>query len=370
MSDTTRNPNPELRPLSLIAELTHRCPLHCLYCSNPIELRKAAEELTTEDWKRVFQQAAALGVLQLSLTGGEPLLRKDLAELIASGREAGLYVNMITSGVGLSEEHLTKLVDAGLEHLQLSFQDIDEGSANTIAGTKAHALKLALAPVIRKFPVAFTVNLVVHRMNLDRLEQFIAMAEELSPDRLEIAHVQYYGWALKNRSMLMPTEKQVHDSLEIVANAKERLRGKIQLESVFPDYFASFPKACVGGWGRQMMLIDPVGSALPCHAAAIIPNMAFDSVREHELGWIWKESSAFQRFRGDGWMPDTCLECPRKEIDFGGCRCQAFLLTGDAQAIDPVCRYSPSHDLLKTLRNEREELFPTWRGQPAEHRNR
>ena len=226
MSITPSAPNSTPRPLSLIAELTHRCPLHCLYCSNPIEMRKAADELTTEDWERVFREAAALGVLQLSLTGGEPLVRKDLAELIASGRKAGLYVNMITSGVGLTEERLAELVEAGLEHLQLSFQDLDEASANYIAGTKAHAIKLALAPVIRKFPLAFTVNLVVHRMNLDRLEQFIAMAEELGPDRLEIAHVQYYGWALKNRSMLMPTEKQVHRVLGNRGEGKGAIAGK------------------------------------------------------------------------------------------------------------------------------------------------
>lgn len=349
------------RPLSLIAELTHRCPLHCLYCSNPIEMKKAADELTTEDWKRVFYEAGALGILQLNLTGGEPLLRKDLAELIASGRKAGLYVNMITSGVGLTEGRLAQLVEAGLDHLQLSFQDLEESAANHVAGTKAHAIKLALASIIRKFPLAFTVNLVVHRMNLDRLEQFIAMAEELGPDRLEIAHVQYYGWALKNRSLLMPTEEQVHTSLEIVARAKVRLHGKIKLESVFPDYFGSFPKACVGGWGRQMILIDPVGNALPCHAAAVIPNLEFDNVRVHDLGWLWSESSAFQCFRGDGWMPQTCRECPRKEIDFGGCRCQAYLLTGDANAIDPVCRYSPSHGMLETLRTMGTDPIPIWR---------
>jgi pyrroloquinoline quinone biosynthesis protein E len=324
-------------------------------------MRKAAEELTTDEWERVFREAAALGVLQLSLTGGEPLVRKDLAELIASGRKSGLYVNMITSGIGLTEERLAQLVEAGLDHLQLSFQDLDEVSANYISGTKAHAIKLALAPVIRKFSLAFTVNLVVHRMNLDRLEQFIAMCEELGPDRLEIAHVQYYGWALKNRSMLMPTEKQVHRSLEIVANAKERLQGKIKLESVLPDYFGSFPKACVGGWGRQMMLIDPAGRALPCHAAAVIPDIEFDNVRAHDLGWLWTESRAFQRFRGDKWMPETCRECSRKEIDFGGCRCQAYLLTGDANAIDPVCRYSPSHGLLRTLRTVEAEPMPIWR---------
>lgn len=361
MSVTPSAPSPVLSPLSLIAELTHRCPLHCLYCSNPIEMRKAAEELTTEDWQRVFQEAAAMGVLQLNLTGGEPLARRDLAELIASGRKAGLYVNMITSGLGLNEERLAELVEAGLDHLQLSFQDLDEASANYIAGTRAHAIKLALAPVIRKFPLAFTVNLVVHRMNLDRLEQFIAMAEQLGPDRLEIAHVQYYGWALKNRSMLMPTEMQVHHSLEVVAKAKERLRGKIQLESVVPDYFGSFPKACVGGWGRQMILIDPAGNVLPCHAAGVIPNLQFENVRVHDLGWIWRESSAFQCFRGEAWMPETCLNCPRREIDFGGCRCQAYLLTGDAQAIDPVCRYSPSHGLLETLRTSAADPLPIWR---------
>jgi len=349
-------------PLSLIAELTHRCPLHCLYCSNPLEMQRAESELSTGDWKRVFQQAAQMGVLHLHLTGGEPLARKDLPELIRAGRDAGLYINMITSGVGLTEERLATLVEAGLEHLQLSFQDLDEVSANHIAGTRAHAIKLALVPVLKKFHLAFTINLVVHRMNLDRLEEFIALAEDLHPDRLEIAHVQYYGWALKNRSLLMPTEEQVQRSLPIVEAAKQRLKGKIHLEAVFPDYFGSFPKACVGGWGRQMMLIDPAGQALPCHSAAIIPGLSFDNVHEHDLEWIWKSSSAFQRFRGDEWMSPTCLACPRKERDFGGCRCQAFLMTGDPDAIDPVCSYSPHHDLLLGLRVSDPEVLPIWRG--------
>ena len=291
------------KPFSLIAEVTHRCPLHCLYCSNPIELQRAAAELSTEDWKRVFEEAAELGILHVHLTGGEPLARKDLPELIAAARAAGLYVNMITSGVSLSEERLATLVQAGLEHLQLSFQDIEEVSANHIAGTRSHSLKLALVPVLKRFPLAFTVNLVVHRMNLDRLEAFIGLAEELAPDRLEIAHVQYYGWALRNRSLLMPTREQVDRSIPIVAAAKQRLKGKIHLEAVFPDYYASFPKACVGGWGQQMMLIDPVGQAMPCHAAAVIPGLEFDNVREHALGWIWQASPAFNRFRGDRWKP-------------------------------------------------------------------
>lgn len=351
------------KPLSLIAEVTHRCPLHCLYCSNPLELQRAEDELSTEDWKRVFRQAAGMGIMHLHLTGGEPLARKDLKELIGAARDTGLYVNMITSGVGLTRERLAELVDAGLEHLQLSFQDLEEASANHIAGTRAHALKLALVPVLKEFPLAFTVNLVVHRMNLDRLEAFIELAEELAPDRLEIAHVQYYGWALKNRSLLMPTQEQVDRSLPIIEAAKARLKGKIHLEAVFPDYFGSFPKACVGGWGQQMMLIDPVGQALPCHSAAIIPGLHFDNVREHDLSWIWESSSAFERFRGDAWMSETCLACPRKEKDFGGCRCQAFLLTGDAEAIDPVCKYSPEHELLQVLRTTSAEVLPIWRDQ-------
>jgi len=358
---TTAALSSSFKPFSLIAEVTHRCPLHCLYCSNPLELQRTEQELTTADWVRVFEQAAQLGMLHVHLTGGEPLARKDLPQLIGAARAAGLYVNMITSGIGLSAERLATLVDAGLEHLQLSFQDIDEASANHIAGSRVHALKLALVPILKRFPLAFTVNLVVHRMNLDRLGAFIALAEELAPDRLEIAHVQYYGWALKNRSLLMPTQEQVDRSIPIVEAAKARLKGKIHLEAVFPDYYANFPKACVGGWGRQMMLIDPTGQAMPCHAAAVIPGLRFDSVREHDLAWLWRDSPAFNRFRGDAWMPETCLACPRKERDFGGCRCQAFLLTGDDEAIDPVCGFSPHHSLLQTLRAATPELLPVWR---------
>jgi pyrroloquinoline quinone biosynthesis protein E len=360
METTSQNALP--KPFSLIAELTHRCPLHCLYCSNPLEMQRQQEELTTEDWTRVFRQASALGMLHLHLTGGEPLARPDLPELMAAGRSAGLYVNMITSGIGLTEQRLAILVAAGLDHIQLSFQDLEETSANHIAGTRAHAHKLALFPILKKFPVATTINLVVHRMNLDHLEAFIQLAEDLGPDRLEIAHVQYYGWALKNRALLMPTAEQVQRSLPIVEAARERLRGRIHLEAVFPDYFGNYPKACVGGWGRQMMLIDPAGQAMPCHAAAVIPGLHFDNVREHDLAWLWTSSPAFNRFRGDAWMSPTCLECPRKELDFGGCRCQAFLLTGDAEAIDPVCMYSPHHSELATLRQSDPAQLPIWRG--------
>src|SRR5713101_7728881 len=343
-------------PLALIAEITHRCPLHCVYCSNPLELTSRKEELVTADWLRVFGEAAALGVLHLHLTGGEPLARPDLAELIEGARKSGLYTNLITSGIGLSRERLTQLVEAGLDHIQLSFQDSSEGPANWIAGARAHAHKIELAGWIREHQnaqqigerrIAFTVNLVVHRQNIGHLEEMVAALEALHPDRMEIAHAQYYGWALQNRSALLPTRSQLDRAVAVVAAAEERLRGKVRIDSVIPDYHARFPKACMGGWGRQLMLIDPAGRALPCHAAGVIPVMRFDNVREQKLDWIWQSSEAFQKFRGEDWMPEPCRSCDRRTIDFGGCRCQAFLLTGDAGATDPVCELAPLHHLVE-----------------------
>ncbi len=334
-------------PLALIAEITHRCPLHCVYCSNPLEMQKAAVELPTEDWLRVFREAAKLGVLHLHLTGGEPLARTDLRELIVGARAPGLYVNLITSGIGLTEPRLAALVEAGLEHIQLSFQDSREAEANEFAGTRTHALKLQLSRIIRKFKIAFTVNVVVHRQNLDHLPDIIAMGEELGPDRLEIANVQYYGWALRNRDLLLPTRQQVEQSQRTVAEAEERLRGRMRIDFTAPDYYARYPKACMGGWGRRLLLLDPAGQVLPCHAAGVIPGMQFDNVREHSLDWIWRESEAFQRFRGEDWMPEPCRSCDRRTEDFGGCRCQAFLLTGDAAATDPVCTLAPTHNIVE-----------------------
>lgn len=334
-------------PLALIAEITHRCPLHCVYCSNPLELTSRAEELATADWLRVFAEAAALGVLHLHLTGGEPLARPDLAEMIAGARQSRLYTNLITSGIGLSRERLQQLVDSGLDHIQLSFQDSEEPAANWIAGARAHAHKIELAEWIRQHRIAFTVNLVVHRQNIDHLEQMIGALEALHPDRMEIAHAQYYGWALKNRSALLPSRAQLDRALAAVAAAEERMRGRVRIDMVVPDYHARFPKACMGGWGRQLMLIDPAGRALPCHAAGVIPGMRFDSVREHTLDWIWQRSEAFQKFRGEEWMPEPCRSCDRRKEDFGGCRCQAFLLTGDAMATDPVCELAPLHKLVE-----------------------
>jgi len=333
--------------LALIAEVTHRCPLHCVYCSNPLQMASAKSELSTDDWIRVFQQASKLGVLHLHLTGGEPLARPDLAQLISAASKAGLYTNLITSGLGLNETRLRELIAAGLDHIQLSFQDAREDSADWIAGTKAHARKVELSRIIKKQRVAFTANLVVHRQNLDHLDETIRFLETLQPDRMEIAHVQYYGWALQNRAALMPTREQVDKALLVVAEAQKRTTGKIRIDSIVPDYYARYPKACMGGWGRQLILIDPEGRALPCHAAGVIPGLGFDNVKDHALEWIWNESPAFQKFRGEDWMPDPCRSCDRRKEDFGGCRCQAMLLLGNAAATDPACHLSPNHHVME-----------------------
>jgi pyrroloquinoline quinone biosynthesis protein E len=333
-------------PLALIAELTHRCPLHCVYCSNPLELAAANSELKTADWRRVFAEAGEMGMLHLHLTGGEPLARADLEELVACAREAKLYTNLITSGLGLSRERLSRLLEAGLDHIQLSFQEAQADRADAIAGTKSHALKVQLAAWIREHGLAFTTNLVVHRQNLDHLEEMIAFLETLRPDRIEIAHTQYYGWALENRAALLPTAVQLEKSLKVVGEAEERMKGRIRIDSVTPDYYAKYPKACMGGWGRRLMLINPAGEALPCHAAGVIPGLKFENVREHSLQAIWKDSSAFQKFRGEEWMQEPCRSCDRRSEDFGGCRCQAFLLAGDAASTDPVCVLSPRHEAV------------------------
>jgi pyrroloquinoline quinone biosynthesis protein E len=246
----------------------------------------------------------------------------------------------------LSEKRLQEIVDAGLEHIQLSFQDSREDAANTVAGARSHTLKLELSRYIRKHRIAFTVNVVVHRQNLDHLDEIIALAEELRPDRLEIANVQYYGWALENREALLPTRNQLENSMRTIAAAQERLQGRMRIDYVIPDYYGRFPKACMGGWGRKLILIDPAGRALPCHAAGVIPGVHFDNVRQRSLDWIWNQSPAFNKFRGEEWMQEPCRSCDRRNDDFGGCRCQAFLLTGDAAATDPACSLAPRHDVV------------------------
>ncbi len=334
-------------PLALIAEVTHRCPLHCVYCSNPMQLAESKSELSTDEWTSVFEQSGKLGMLHAHFTGGEPLARPDLTELIAAARAAGLYTNLITSGIGLNEQRLKALVDAGLDHIQISFQDSREDAANWIAGAKAHAHKIDLSRAIRSHKIAFTVNLVVHRQNLDHLEEMIAFIEQLHPERVEIAHTQYYGWALANRAALMPTRAQLDNAIAIIAAAETRLAGKMRIDSVVPDYYAKYPKSCMGGWGQRLMLVNPSGRVLPCHAAEVLPGLSFENVRDKTLDWIWQESDSFRRFRGEAWMHEPCRTCDRRTEDFGGCRCQAFLLAGDATVTDPTCSLAPTHHLVE-----------------------
>jgi PqqA peptide cyclase len=332
---------------ALIAEVTHRCPLHCVYCSNPLEMQRRSDELATADWTSIFRQAGEMGVLQLHLTGGEPLARVDLTELVRAAHSAQLYVNLISSAVGMDERRLDALIEAGLDHIQVSFQDIDEAPANEFAGARSHALKLRMAEMIRKRRIAFTLNMVVHRRNLSRLEEMIAFAEGSGAQRLEIAHVQYYGWALCNRDALLPTHEQVHRSIQVVEEARGRLKGRLRIDFVLPDYYAKYPKPCMNGWGHQQMLIDPSGRVLPCHAAGVIPGLEFCNARERPLRWIWEDSPAFNRFRDETWMPEPCRSCDRRTRDFGGCRCQAFLLTGNASATDPVCTLAPARRIVE-----------------------
>src|SRR5216683_1558387 len=334
-------------PLALIAELTHRCPLHCVYCSNPLELQHRAGELSTEVWARVFREATEAGVLQVDFTGGEPLTRPDVVDLVRAARGAGLYVSLITSGLPLDEARLDDLVHAGLDHIQLSFQGAHEESANEISGTKAHAQKLRVLDWLKRRHVALTLNFVIHRSNIDQLEEMLALGESSCAGRIEFANVQYYGWAFANRGDLLPTREQLDRSVEFLKRAQDRLRGKSQVEFVVPDYYAKYPKACMGGWGQKLMLITPTGDALPCHAAQIIPGLHFDNLKDRSLDEIWHKSEAFQKFRGEDWMPEPCKSCDRRKEDFGGCRCQAFLLTGDAGATDPVCELAPLHYLVE-----------------------
>jgi PqqA peptide cyclase len=337
-------------PLGLLAELTHRCPLGCPYCSNPLALEPRGEELDTETWARVFKEAAGLGVLQVHLSGGEPGARRDLVEITAAAHTCGLYTNLITSAVGITAATLHKLAECGLDHVQISIQDSVEKSADHIAGYQgAFARKRALATAVVDLKIPLTVNAVMHRANIDRLEAMVELALALGASRVEIAHAQYYGWALKNRSALMPTEEQVRRAAATVEELRRKHHGEIVIDAVVPDYHARLPKPCVGGWGRRSLNVTPSGKALPCHAAESIPGLEFWSVREHALADIWAHSPAFEAFRGTDWMKEPCLSCSRRDIDFGGCRCQAFALTGDARATDPVCHLAPGHDLVQKL---------------------
>ena len=337
-------------PIGLLAEITHRCPLQCPYCSNPLALEKPSGEMPAADWARVFDEAAALGVLQVHISGGEPLARRDVTEIVRAARSAGLYVNLITAAVNLTPERADALVEAGVEHVQISLQDADEAGCNRITNyAKAFAKKLEAARLVVERDLPLTINAVVHRQNLDRVRDMIELAVRLGARRLEIANTQYYGWALANRAALMPEKRQVEAATAIVEAARRRLAGKLLIDYVAPDYHSRYPKPCMGGWGREIIVVTPSGLALPCHAAQTIPGLSFDSVRERSLDWIWRRSEAFNRFRGTQWMREPCRSCERRLEDFGGCRCQAFMLTGNAEHADPVCHLSPHHRLVPEI---------------------
>jgi PqqA peptide cyclase len=368
------------RAYALLAEVTYRCPLHCPYCSNPVTVPSGepAEsvalrtphtpttngELTTEEWKRVIQEAAALGVLQIGFSGGEPLARRDLAELVRAARETKLYTNLVTSGIGLDDDRLRGLRDAGLDSIQLSFQSDESNLADEIAGAHAHERKLHVAAKIRASGIPLSLNFVIHKRNIDRLPQMIDLAEALDAERVELANVQFYGWAFRNRAALLPTREQVDRARDVATAAKARLAGKIDIFYVLPDYYETRPKPCLNGWGRRYLTINPIGDVLPCPtASSAIPNLRFENVRARNLDWIWRESESFNRFRGTEWMPQPCQSCPQREIDFGGCRCQAALLTGNAANTDPVCEFSPDRALVDAVLcdvNAPRRCLPEW----------
>jgi pyrroloquinoline quinone biosynthesis protein E len=340
------SPN-KLVPYALLAELTHRCPLQCPYCSNPLELERASGELATKDWIRVMDEAVDMGVLHVHFSGGEPTARKDLEELVAHASKIGLYSNLITSAVLLTEERINRLADLGLDHVQISFQDSTSELGDWIAGYKGGLeKKMAAARLVRKAGLPLTYNAVMHRHNLHHLEDMIQMAVDLDAERIEVAQVQYYAWALRNRAAFLPTREELDEAVRIVEESRERLKGVLAFDFVVPDYYAQRPKSCMGGWGRQFVNITPSGKVLPCHAAESIKDLHFDSVGNKSLGWIWENSDAFNKFRGTDWMPEPCQSCDRKEIDWGGCRCQAFALVGDAAATDPTCALSPDRGVL------------------------
>jgi pyrroloquinoline quinone biosynthesis protein E len=335
------------RPLGLLAELTYRCPLHCPYCSNPLNLSSYSDELTLDEWVRVLTEARTLGVLQLHLSGGEPLQRRDLVEIVEQARALGFYTNLITSALALTTAKAEQLKKVGLDHVQISLQAANADTSDMIAGTPSFHKKVTAARLVKALGFPLTLNVVLHRRNIEQVGSILALAEELAADRIELANTQYYGWALHNRAALLPTREQLQQAESVVRAVRERLVGQMQILYVLPDYYSRYPKPCMGGWARHQLTVTPNGNVLPCLAAAQIPSLPIENIRLRTLEQIWNESPMFSRFRGTDWMPEPCRTCPRKNIDFGGCRCQAFQLTGDAAATDPVCHLSPHHALVE-----------------------
>lgn len=333
-------------PLWLLAELTYACPLQCPYCSNPVDMIKYKDELSTAEWIRVLQQGRKMGATQLGFSGGEPLIRQDLGELIAEARRLGYYSNLITSGVGMDEERIRSFREAGLDHIQVSFQASSEELNNFLAGTDAFQHKIEMARLVKQYGYPMVLCFVLHRRNEDQIEEILQLAISLEADYVELATTQYYGWAYHNREQLLPTRQQLAHAEQVAKEYQERMKGKMKIYYVIPDYFENRPKRCMDGWGSVFLTVAPDGVALPCHAARQLPGLEFPNIRDHDIEWIWNESPAFNRFRGLDWMKEPCRSCPEKEKDLGGCRCQAYMLTADAANADPVCDKSPHHQKI------------------------
>ena len=346
-------------PLWLLAELTYRCPLQCPYCSNPVEIAKYNDELSAEDWIRVMRQARKMGAAQLGFSGGEPLVRRDLETLIAEARSLGYYTNLITSGVGMDEKRVKTFKEAGLDHIQISFQASDEELNNYLGGTRSFQHKQEMARVVKEHEYPMVLNIVLHRKNIDQIRDILDMTVALNADYVELASTQYYGWSRVNIEQLLPTREQLAQAEKTAREYQEKMKDKMKIIYVIPDYFENRPKACMNGWGSIFLTIAPDGSALPCHAAAQLPGLEFPNVRDHSVVQIWNDSDAFNRFRGFDWMKEPCRSCPEKEKDFGGCRCQAYMLTGDAANADPVCDKSPHHQQLHEEVNRIDGLSGT-----------
>lgn len=330
-------------PFWLLAELTYQCPLHCVFCSNPVDYKHTGAELSTQEWKRVFEQARALGAVQLGFSGGEPLQRDDLEELVAHAHKLGFYTNLITSGIGMTEQRAKALKQAGLDHVQLSFQDSTREMNDFLSHTRTFDLKKRVAAIIKAQGWPMVMNVVMHRQNLPHIGRIIELAYELEAEYLELANTQYYGWAWLNRDQLIPSREQLQQAEAVVNEYRAKFGNRCRILYVVPDYFEEVPKACMNGWGNIFLTVAPDGLAMPCHAARQLPGLNLPSVKTHSVKDIWYGHDSFNAFRGDGWMAEPCRSCDDKTKDFGGCRCQAWLMTGDARRTDPVCGKSPDH---------------------------
>ena len=345
-------------PLWLLAEVTYKCPLHCVFCYNPVDYTRYGEELATDDWLRVLRQGRELGATQLGFSGGEPLVRDDLEIMVAEARKLGYYSNLITSGVGLNEKRIAAFKEGGLDHIQLSFQDSTRDMNDFLSSTKTFDLKQKVAKLVKKYDYPMVLNCVLHRHNIDHVQQILEMAEAMDAEYVELANTQYYGWAYVNRDQLLPTRDQLKRAEEVTNKFRERVGNKMRIFFVVPDYYEERPKACMNGWGALFLTVTADGLALPCHEARMLPGLTFPNVREHDIGWIWYDSPAFNAYRGDSWMKEPCRSCPEKVKDFGGCRCQAYMLTGDATNTDPVCGLSPLHHLVTDVVDKAQTPAP------------